>query len=151
MSIKNISLHFQTFIFAINCNNSVRLLSDNSQSSTQISYPIIIQSVWNDMKKQNNLRQTKFRRTVATSPRCFKLQRYLKNYKCTFFKAFFHKCSFAGKLLESTWRCCQSSSGLILNSQVYSIIGSTLSILHFVLHCKTLGEIPFSLILKPCF
>ncbi len=29
---------------------------------------IIIQSVWNDMKKQNNLRQTKSRRTVATSP-----------------------------------------------------------------------------------
>ncbi len=33
---------------------------------------IIIQSVWNDMKKQNKLRQTKSRRTVATSPRCFK-------------------------------------------------------------------------------
>ncbi len=33
---------------------------------------IIIQSVWNDMKKQNQLRQTKSRRTVATSPRCFK-------------------------------------------------------------------------------
>ncbi len=117
VSIKNISLQFQTFIFAINCNNSVRLLSENSQSSTQISYPIIIQSVWNDMKKQNKLRQTQFRRTVATSPRCLKLQRYLKNYKCTFLKAFFlqmlHKCSFAGKLLESSWRCCHSSSGLM--------------------------------------
>ncbi len=32
----------------------------------------IIHSVWNDMKKQKKLRQTKSRRTVATSPRCFK-------------------------------------------------------------------------------
>ncbi len=30
------------------------------------------QSVWNDMKKQNKLRQTKSRRTVAVSSRCFK-------------------------------------------------------------------------------
>ncbi len=32
----------------------------------------MIQSVWNDMKKQNKLRQTESRRTVATSPRSFK-------------------------------------------------------------------------------
>ncbi len=44
-------------------------MSDNSQCSTQRSDLIIIQSVWNDMKK---LRQTKSRRTVVTSPRCFK-------------------------------------------------------------------------------
>ncbi len=32
--------------------------------------------IWNDLKKQNKLRQTKFRRTVAMSPRCFKKPTY---------------------------------------------------------------------------
>ncbi len=70
-TIDNISLHFQTFILPL----IVIIqwdLSDNSQCSTQRSDLIIIQSVWKDMKKQNKLRQTKSRRTVATSPRCFK-------------------------------------------------------------------------------
>ncbi len=63
---------FPNIHFAINCNNPMRFLSDNSQCATQRSDLIIIQSVWNDMKKQSKLRQTKSRRTVATSPRCFK-------------------------------------------------------------------------------
>ncbi len=63
----NISLYFQTFILPLIV--IIQLMSDSSQCSTQRSYLIIIQSVWNDTKK---LRQTKSRRTVATSPRCFK-------------------------------------------------------------------------------
>ncbi|KAI2663178.1 Arf-GAP with dual PH domain-containing protein 1 [Labeo rohita] len=38
--------------------------SDNSECSAQRSDLVIIQSVWNDMKKQNKLRQTKSRRTA---------------------------------------------------------------------------------------
>ncbi|KAI2645814.1 Ribonuclease inhibitor [Labeo rohita] len=45
---------------------------DNSACSAQRSDLIIIQSVWNDMKKQNKLRQTKSRRTVTKTPGCFK-------------------------------------------------------------------------------
>ncbi len=41
--------------------------------------PVLHTEIWNDMKKQNQLRQTKSRRTVATSPRCFKKP----NYKAT--------------------------------------------------------------------
>ncbi len=70
VSLENISLHFQTFILPLIV--IIQWMSDNSQCSTQRSDLIIIQSVWNDMKKQNKLRQTKSRRTVATSPRCFK-------------------------------------------------------------------------------
>ncbi len=51
-----IQLTFPNIHFAINCNNPVRFLSDNSQCSPHRSDLIIIQSVWNDMKK---LRQTK--------------------------------------------------------------------------------------------
>ncbi|KAI2646123.1 Carboxylic acid reductase [Labeo rohita] len=57
--------------------------SDNSQCSTLRSDLIIIQSVWNDTKNHNKLGQTKSRRTVATSPRCFKkptCQATWKNY-----------------------------------------------------------------------
>ncbi len=46
--------------------------SNDNQCSTQRSDLIIIQSVWNVMKKQHKLRQTKSRTTVPTSPRCFK-------------------------------------------------------------------------------
>ncbi len=76
VSVGNISLHFQTFILPliviIQWDFCLHKESDNSQCSTQRSDLIIIQSVWNDMKKQNKLRQTQSRRTVATSPRCFK-------------------------------------------------------------------------------
>ncbi len=61
VSVVNISLHFQTIIQWDFC---FLKESDISQCSTQRSDLIIIQSVWNDMK-----RQTKSRRTVATSPR----------------------------------------------------------------------------------
>ncbi len=67
--VGNISLHFQTFI---NCNNPVRRLSDNSQCSTQRSDLLILQSVWSHMKKQSKPSPTQSRRTVETSPRCFK-------------------------------------------------------------------------------
>ncbi len=69
-SVANISLHFQTFILPLNViiqwDFCLHKESDNSQIWSHH------QSVWNDMKKQNKLRQTKSRRTVATSPRCFK-------------------------------------------------------------------------------
>ncbi len=70
-----INLNYQTFILpliVIQWDFCLHKESDNSQCSTQRSDLIIIQSVWNDMKKQNKLRQTKSRGTVATSPRCFK-------------------------------------------------------------------------------
>ncbi len=76
VSVGNIRLHFQTFILPliviIQWDFSLHKESDNRQCSTQRSDLIIIQSVWNNKKKQNKLRQTKPRRTVATSPRCFK-------------------------------------------------------------------------------
>ncbi len=76
VSVENIGLRFQTLILPliiiIQWDFCLHKESDNSQHSTQRSDLIIIQSVWNDMKKQNKLRQTKSRRTVATSPRCFK-------------------------------------------------------------------------------
>ncbi len=76
VSIGNISLLLQTFILPliviIQWDFCLHKESDNSQCSTQRSDLIIIQFVWNDMKKQNKLRQTKARRTVAMSPRCFK-------------------------------------------------------------------------------
>ncbi len=62
MSVVNISLHFQTFILLliviIQWDFCLHKESDNSQCSTQRSDLIIFQSVWNDMKKQNKLRQT---------------------------------------------------------------------------------------------
>ncbi len=61
VSVGNISLHFQTFILPliviIQCEFCLHKESDNN--STQRSDLTIIQSVWNDMKKQNKLRQTK--------------------------------------------------------------------------------------------
>ncbi len=71
VSVENISLHFQTFILPLIVIIQWDFVCTRSLS-TQRSDLIIIQSVWNDMKKQNKLRQTKSRRTVATSPRCFK-------------------------------------------------------------------------------
>ncbi len=56
VSVGNISLHFQTFILPliviIQWDFCLPKESDNSQSSTQRSDLIIIQSVWTDMKKQ---------------------------------------------------------------------------------------------------
>ncbi len=77
VSIGNISLHFQTFILPliviIQWDFCLHKESDNRDCAPHRSdLIIIIQSVWNDMKKQNKLRQTKSRRTVATYQRCFK-------------------------------------------------------------------------------
>ncbi len=64
VSVWNISLHFQTDIFEI-------FVWQQPELHTEI-WSDHHQSVWNDMKKQNKLRQTKSRRTVSTSARCFK-------------------------------------------------------------------------------
>ncbi len=68
--LEGLLLFFST-LYTILCKHFQKIfqrISDNSQCSTQRSDLIIIQSVWNDIKK---LRQTKSKRTVATSPRCF--------------------------------------------------------------------------------
>ncbi len=62
---------------AINCNNPVRFLFaqgvwQHAVLHTEIWSHHHHQSVWNNMKKLIKLRQTKSRRTVATSPKCFK-------------------------------------------------------------------------------
>ncbi len=75
MSVGNISLHFQTFILPliviIQWDFCLHKESDNSQCSTQRSDLIII-SLSGVTWRNNKLRQTQSRRTVATSPRCFK-------------------------------------------------------------------------------
>ncbi len=69
--IISIYIYKHSFL-AIDCNNPMRFLSDNSQYSSQRSDLIIIQSVRSNMKKQKKLRQTKSIRTVETSSRYFK-------------------------------------------------------------------------------
>ncbi len=63
MSVGNISLHFQNINFAliviIQWDFCLHKESDNSKSSTLRFDLIIIQSVWNDMKKQNKLNPEK--------------------------------------------------------------------------------------------
>ncbi len=68
MSVGNISLHFQTLILPLIVIIQWDLWFTMSLT-TAISDLIII---WNDLEKQNKLKQTKSRRTVATSPRHFK-------------------------------------------------------------------------------
>ncbi len=90
---------FTNIHFSINCNNPVRFLfaqrvwQQPKIWSTQRSDHH--QSVWNNMKKQNKLRQTKSRRTVTTSPRCFKkptCKAWKTICKCTEGKSYFkHK------------------------------------------------------------
>ncbi len=66
------NLHFQTLILPLIVIIQYNLHEDsnNSQCAAQSS-DLIVQSVCNDMKKENKLRQMKSRRTVAM-PRCFK-------------------------------------------------------------------------------
>ncbi len=66
VSVGNISLHFQAFILPL----IVIIQWDFCAPHRDLIWSSSVSL--NDMKKQNKLRQTKSRRTVATSPRCFK-------------------------------------------------------------------------------
>ncbi len=107
VSVGNISLHFQALILPliviIQWYFCLHKESDNSQCSTQRSDLIIIQSVWNDMKKQNKQRQTQSRRTVATSPRCFNRPTckatWKTIFKCTEGKSCFKRKAWSHQML----------------------------------------------------
>ncbi len=86
VSVGNISLHFQILplIVILQLDFCLYKESENSQCFTQRSDLISIQSVWNDIKNRK-LRQIKSRKTVATSPRCFKkhIYKYCSNFLAT--------------------------------------------------------------------
>ncbi len=61
---------FKPVLFSLKENNTPQKLTTFLVKKTKQIFSF--QSVWNDVKKQNKLIRTKSRRTVTTSPRCFK-------------------------------------------------------------------------------
>ncbi len=118
VSVGNISLHFQTFILLliviIQWDFCLHKESDNSQCSTQRS-----EMTW----RTEPLRQTKSRRTVATSPRCFKKP----NYKATSISAPRAKAALNAK--DGHIKCWFNKSEL-MNKSIYDIIFESILTLH---------------------